>query len=109
MVSNCVTEHFKPEPQQVKIASKGVLAGRLTLTPRRDPMHSISDLLFANVVRLELLHKKNEWVGVLPADTKGKYPNHSSAENELCQSISNDQDAKVAAAFEAIHGKDGAI
>lgn len=33
MVSNCVTEHFKPEPQQVKIASKGVLAGRQTLTP----------------------------------------------------------------------------
>ena len=72
-------------------------------------MDSISDLLLSNVVRLELLYKKNEWVGVLPADTKGSYPKHSSAENELWQSISNDQDAKVAAAFEAIHGKDGAI
>jgi hypothetical protein len=45
----------------------------------------------------------------LPADTKGNYPKHSSAENELKATISNDQDAKVAAAFEAIHGKDGAI
>jgi len=33
MVSYCVTEHFKPEPQEVKIASKSLLAGRLTLTP----------------------------------------------------------------------------
>ena len=43
MVSNCVTEHFKPEPQEVKIASKGVLAGRLTLTPlERDHMDNYS-------------------------------------------------------------------
>lgn len=70
---------------------------------------SSQDLLFSNTVKLELFHKKNEWVGRLPADTKGNYPKHSSAKNELKATISNDQDAKVAAAFEAIHGKDGAI
>ena len=65
--------------------------------------------LLNNLSRLEEYHLHGKWIGILPADTKGNYPNHSSAENELWQSISNDQDAKVAAAFEAIHGKDGAI
>lgn len=72
-------------------------------------MNSIPDLLFANVVRLELFNKKNEWVGQMPGDTKGTYSKHSTAENELKNTISNEQDAIVAAAFEAIHGKNGAI
>lgn len=76
-------------------------------------MSSISDSLFSNVVRLELFYKKNEWVGRLPADTKGNYPKHSTAENELKSTISNEQDiilaASIAAAFEASNGKDGAI
>ena len=70
---------------------------------------SSSDEKYADQVRYEWFLKKGQWLPRLPADTKGNYPNHSSAENELWQSISNDQDAKVAAAFEAIHGKDGAI
>ena len=76
-------------------------------------MNSIPDSLFANVVRLELLYKRNEWVGQLPADTKGHYPKHSTAENELKSTISNEQDiilaASFAAVFEASSGKDGAI
>ena len=63
---------------------------------------SNQDLLFSDSVRLEQFYKKNEWVGRLPADTKGNYPKHSSAENELKATISNEQDAKVAAAFEAM-------
>ena len=76
-------------------------------------MPSISDSLFAKVVRLELFHKTNDWVGQLPGDTKGKYPKHSSAENELKSTISSEQDiilaASFAAVFEASSGKDGAI
>ncbi len=127
MVSYCVTEHFKPEPQEVKIASKGVLAGRLTLTPlERDPMRNISDSSsssdekYADQVRYEWYLKTGQWLPRLPADTKGSYSKHSTAEIELWQSISKDQDAKnkkqieelearLAAALEAIHGKDGAI
>lgn len=67
------------------------------------------DGLLNNLARLEEFHRNGNWVGVLPGDTKGNYPKHSSAEYELWQSISNDQDAKIAAAFEAIHGMDGAI
>lgn len=65
--------------------------------------------LLNNLARLEEFHLHGKWVGVLPTDTKGNHPQHSSAENELKSTISNEQDAKVAAAFEAIFGKDGAI
>ena len=120
MVSYCVTEHFKHEPQQVKIASKGVLAGRLTLTtyerhimPVPHDYNSINYGLLNNLARLEEYHLHGKWVGILPADTKGNYPNHSSAENELKSTISSEQDiilaASFAAVFEASSGKDGAI
>jgi len=81
---------------------------------------SSSDEKYADQVRYEWFLKKGQWLPRLPADTKGNYSNHSTAENELWQSISKDQDAKIkkeikeleariAAAFEAMYGKDGAI
>ena len=75
--------------------------------------NSINYGLLNNLARLEEYTRHGRWVGILPADTKGYYPNHSTAENELKSTISSEQDiilaASFAAAFEASSGKGGAI
>ena len=98
---------------------------------RQELPSSSSDEKYSDQVRYEWYMKTGQWLPRLPGDTTGSYPKHSSAENELLQSISQDQDAKInkyiaeivakfnkqieeleakiAATFKSIFGKDGAI
>lgn len=66
---------------------------------------SSSDEKYADQVRYEWYMKTGQWLPRLPGDTKGSYPMHSSAENELLQSISRAQDAKLAATIKALEAK----
>jgi hypothetical protein len=63
----------------------------------------MNDEVFSDRVRLEWLHKKGEWLPRLPGDSK-THEQFTTQEMYL-----NDQILKkVADAFNAIHGKDGA-
>lgn len=97
---------------------------------RQELPSSSSDEKYADQVRYEWYMKTGQWLPRLPGDTKGSYPKYSSAENELWQSISQAQDAKInkykielfsrinkqieeleakiAATLKSIFGKDGA-
>ncbi len=60
---------------------------------------------YADQVRYEWYMKTGQVLPRLPGDTTGSYPKHSSAENELLQSISRAQEAKLAATIKALEAK----
>jgi hypothetical protein len=63
----------------------------------------MNDEVFSDRVRLEWLHEKGEWLPRLPGDSK-THDQFTTQEMDMENQILK----KVADAFNAIHGKDGA-